>query len=151
MSSLSETVMWKQRTEALLLGTRLASLSRTLDMAEFHFLDPSGREISLHVQCPWRLRLRDWVPLGSEEATHPAGQRTFDSRGRQFNKLLDERFPGLPVVESVKTEAYGDLTAGCSGGMLIEVFVVSGRNDEAWRAFRRDEHDSHVGYPPDKI
>lgn len=106
---------WEQGATALLRGSRLVSVGRTLDMIEFHFLDADDRGIALHVQCPCRLRHGNRVLLGRSEALHVAGRHRFDARSQVLNSFLDG-LSDMPEVQIATTRSHGDLTIECSGG-----------------------------------
>lgn len=139
---------WDRAVKDLLCSSRFVSISRTLDIIEFHFVDADHREIALHVQCPCRVRHRDHILLGRDEGLRSAGR--FDDKVKTFNEFLD-RLPDLPEAQIVRIRAHSDLVIECSGGLMIETFLSSADRNEAWRVFRRGDVDSHVGYPPECI
>ncbi|MFI5708661.1 hypothetical protein [Kribbella sp. NPDC051620] len=128
----------------LLHDTQLRSISRTLDMGEFHATGPTG-DIAIHIQCPFRLVRGTSIVLGSADLNSSREGATFyDDRATQITELLAKST--VPMTDVTVGNA-GALAISWRDDLRLEVLPTSSAVDtEAWRIFRRNS-GPHLGYP----
>ncbi|MFI5732240.1 hypothetical protein ACIA49_19105 [Kribbella sp. NPDC051587] len=137
----------------LLMGSGGTSVTRTLDMGEVGFRRADGAEVSLHLQCPFRVLHAGTTVLGSADMQYPeTGDRAaafaqyttvFDARAKVLTGILEAR---SPEVLEVELGTAGRLDVRLEGDLEIEVFPDCSGVVEAWRVFRRGG-GPHLGYP----
>lgn len=118
--------------------------------------------MALHLQCPWRLELRERVLTGQadlwaharlevppDDWTYNQGDSYQDGQIAALLGHYDERTkswvnpdPAKLVVETVTATVFGDLTIALSGGYILRVFPDSTRG-ESWRIFSLREDGPH--------
>jgi hypothetical protein len=157
------------------IGEMLAEIGRALDIAIFSFgenipwrnaygdADVRSR-FALHVQCPFRVLVRDKTLLRSEDIYRPlAGTAredflsggwhlspeeeeptVFDAKVRSLAPLLTAE---RPIVEHVNLSSDGNLKLSLSGNLVIDVLPPRSTDREAWRFF--DRQGCYVVFPPE--
>ena len=133
-----------------LIGLRLSASYRAADMRMFHFgkMREVGcgavGEYALHVQCPWRIEIKDRIITGRYDLFEPA-ERTenfdWESWNWDENETLQDRLVSDLLakteltVHNVATDCHGGATLDLSGGYALVLFPA-GSEGEDWRVFK---------------
>jgi hypothetical protein len=133
-----------------LVGLPLTAARRAADMRTFQFgeLRPVRRgsvgDISLHIQCPWRVdgphgiitgRMDLWEPI---EDKPELDRELWDCESGNLQDFCVDLWLGSgesPTVESVDADEFGGATIKLRGGFAIRLFPA-GLRGEDWRMFR---------------
>jgi hypothetical protein len=122
-------------------------------------------EYSLHVQCAWRLRSMNQLIAASRDRFYPAGDDPFmgpldfdwDHPGanqldQRISRFLEEQSTSALVVESIKTNEYGDVSISLNHKYFLEIFVDNSiPEDEHWRLFKPYTEDKHFVFTSEGI
>lgn len=162
--------MKKEIEQALypLCGLPLISISRSVNMEEFHFGERHVKiprfgdhtpvevgEYALHVQCAWRIVDGERIIVASRDVYEPAGDvaeepADFDWMKHGANRC-DERVSvfwaehaDAPLfVTAVEGDVYGGFRLLFSEGYELQVFPNDSCPDEHWRFFKPDTDEDH--------
>jgi len=129
---------------AMLFGATVHSLGRAADMGVLELVGSRDEAISVHLQCPFRVRRSHAIIVGSRDMRFPqsgAGADAFDN----FATVFDDRAERLtavlghrrPVVQDVLVSALGDLTITWPSDYSLDAFSDSSGRLEAWRVLTR--------------
>lgn len=140
-----------------LIGLRLSSSWRACDMRIFDFgeLRSHGKgqfgEVTIHVQCPWRIETPDRILTGRHDLFKPPEETEgfdWDSWDWTENHTLQDRLveefvtTANPTVEDVATDAHGGAVLKLSGGYRLILFPA-GSTSENWRLFHPGCEGTH--------
>jgi hypothetical protein len=130
-----------QNAVGVLAGMPLWSLGRAADLAWFEFgsrrtvkgLKGKEKEVgdyALHVQCPWRIRLRNSIVVGrgdifcTPEETNEPTPADFDwQKGNRFDRLVLKLFQNESrqfMVQAVEAGDAGSLAIELEDGYKLE-------------------------------
>jgi hypothetical protein len=148
----------------LLVGSRLVSTDRVVDMQRFSFVQENRpEEYVLHVLCAWHLVDGGFLATGSEDVEQPAQEidpaSPFDwdrfdwkppgtnQRDRTLERVLGRRPQGL-VVRRVSVDAIGGLRLGFPGRTRLQLFPARTKSyydvAEHWRLIHVDTTEPHL-------
>jgi hypothetical protein len=133
-------------------GGRLTDFGRTLNMVEVG-VSRGDDIVRLHVQCPFRLVLRDKVVLGSADMRYPLKganpDTAYEDYATQYDRLakiltaaLDERVH--PVIRADLLPG-GAILLESIDDIRLEVFPDVSGPIECWRLFVKDV-EGHLVY-----
>ena len=160
---LRDEIMWALSP---LVGMRLVRLGRAADVQWFAFASADEGELTLHVQCPWRLVAADEILVGQGDYWRPAAADTpetdYDraavgSRWRDVRRDVAVGWLGVEGagVESAEVDAFGGFTLRCTRGLRLHVFPDATRapHDEVefWRLFAPGAAGQHFVVSSDGI
>ena len=143
-------VMTKQEMVDRLPASKFVDIGRCASMEWLIFDD--GEELSLHLQCSWRLIVNDQLRLVSDDIfEQPEGQEydenfDWDVQGdNRFDHLASDLKRELPLaVRSVHLSSENDLVIEFDKGSLLYVFAGRPLDAEAWRFFVHHGESSHL-------
>jgi hypothetical protein len=146
----SDTSNWPVKINSRLLGAKVSSIGRALDLVVLSF-DPHGRppgSLRLHVQCPSRLIRRERILIGSRDLLYaaPGGSLVEPAMFDQRASVINGAFQARDIcVQDVVHGIAGYLRLVLADDMIFEVFPDASGNLEAWRLVR--EGGEHLGFP----
>jgi len=149
----------------LLIGQPLSGISRAADMQMFGFgpcreiTNRQGEivarpEISLHVQCRWRMVDGRSILFGRDDLLYPANKEipvlefdydeapsVLDATSQQWWRA---QATNPPRILDATGDAYGGFQIELEGGLFLEAMPCdSARSEENWRLFGHRDDDSH--------
>ena len=154
-----------QRTLGALIGMPLWAMGRAVDLAWFEFgsrrtvkgwkgVEKEVGDYALHVQCPWRIILRDKIVIGRgdifctpEESDEPTPPDFDWQKGNRFDRIAEEFCQGESqqlLVQAVNTGEVGRLAIVLERGYKLEVFPHDSDNAEHWRFFKPYVEGPHL-------
>ena len=109
---------------------------------------------ALHIQCPFRITLREKKKLGSYDMYEPnstincsddfkwneSGKNLYDEKASMITQELS--LNDIRVVD-VNSNEMGDLVIRLSNGWIIEAFTNSSSEMEEWRIFETGNLNKH--------
>jgi hypothetical protein len=111
-------------------------------------------EYALHVQCAWRLTDFEKILVASTDMYIPNSKIKYnhdfdwDVQGaNRVDEQLEALFSRLKTeltVKNVTVNKFGDIKIFLSDNILLEAFLDSSTDDEAWRFFRRGVDTEHL-------
>jgi len=153
---------------AVLIAKKLWRCTRAADLAAFQFGNRRAvtthrgepaevGEFALHVQCGWRMTLKDNVIVARRDLYYPAGYGEVSKEipddfdwgvlgANRQDKLLAELFENGKKEFTVRdTEAgrAGAFRINLDDDMSLEIFPDDSLGDEHWRLFRPDGDAPH--------
>lgn len=153
-----------QRALGVLVGLPLWAIGRAVDLVWFEFgsrrtvkgwkgVEKTVGDYALHVQCPWRIIVRDSIVIGrgdifctpqeSDEPTPP----NFDwQKGNRFDRIAREFLRNESrqlMVQAVSAGEAGRITILLEGSYELEVFPHDSEMGEHWRFFKPNVEESH--------
>lgn len=111
-------------------------------------------EYALHVQCAWRLTDFEKILVASTDMYMPNSEIKYnhdfdwDVQGaNRVDEQLEALFSRLRTeltVNNVTVNKFGDIKIFLSENILLEAFLDSSTEDEAWRFFRSGVDAEHL-------
>lgn len=113
-------------------------------------------EYALHIQCAWRITLKNKIAVASRDFYSPSSEWDGDMDDFdwdiQGNNRFDERINAFIkdnerlMVQKIESDEFGGLKIYLSDGYKLEVFPDSSEDDEQsehWRFFKRKDNSPH--------
>lgn len=161
-----------EETASRLIGLPLVLSHRAADMEMFQF----GRittvetrdntrsigQMSLHIQCPWRIEHKGQILVGSADLRYPRTGVDIDkfdwdvplsTRRDEFLELFFSHGDQAHAVLAAEVAAFGDLRLAFADGCALMSITCSGHvseseyvhlDGEAWRLFGSLAHGEHL-------
>jgi hypothetical protein len=150
---------------SVLVGLPLWAIGRAVDLAWFEFgnrrtvegwkgVEKEVGDYALHVQCAWRITLRDTIVTGrgdifcTPEETNEPLPSDFDwQKANRFDRIIKEFVQNETRQLAVKTVSAGEagsLTIILEDGYKLEVFPQDSETGEHWRFFKPCGAEPHL-------
>jgi hypothetical protein len=151
---------------SVLVGLPLWALGRAADLAWFEFgsrrnvkslrngAEKQVGDYALHVQCAWRITLRDEIVTGRgdifctpTETTEPTAPDFDWDKGNRFDRIVEQLFQNESRqfrVQSVQAGGAGSLTLTLEHGYKLEIFPHDSESGERWRFFKPYSEEPHL-------
>ncbi|MCT8335836.1 hypothetical protein NUH30_19270 [Leptospira sp. 85282-16] len=144
-----------------LINEELIEFGRAADLVWFSF----GKEIliknskgsrkknkySIHIQCPWRLSIKDKVKVASYDIYLPIdsniqnfnweefGSNIFDNISIKFLQNQKRNY----LVKKIVADKFGGLKIIFNKNLTLEIFTNSSQNEEFWRFIKFGNKSKH--------
>jgi len=153
-----------QQALGVLVGLPLWAIGRAADLVWFEFgsqrtvkgrngVEKTVGDYALHVQCPWRIIVRDRIVIGRgdifctpQESDEPTPSDFDWQKGNRFDRIapyfLQNESRSL-MVQAVGAGEAGLITISLEGHHKLEVFPHDSEMGEHWRFFKPNMEESH--------
>lgn len=152
-----------EKTLSVLVGSPWWAIGRAADLARFAFgnrrtvkgsngVEKEVGDYALHVQCPWRMTLKDEIITGRgdifctpEESAEPIPPDFDWQEGNRFDRIVEQVVAkSLPLtVRRVEAANAGSFTILLEHGYELEIFPYDSETEEHWRFFKPSTEEPH--------